>query len=282
MSIEVKNISKSFGSTCALDQISLTFDENKIYGLLGRNGAGKTTLLNIITNRIFADSGDVLVDGVSAKEKDAALSKIYMMSEKNYYPNNMRIKDIFKWTKDFYPSFDVEYANKLAEIFELKTDKKVKSLSTGYTSIFKVIIALSVNIPYVLLDEPVLGLDANHRDIFYKLLLEKYSNNPSTFIISTHLIEEVSNVIEDVIIIKKGRLIRNESTEELMSCGYTVSGMASMVDEFIIGKDVIGIDSIGGLKSAYVIGKIDKSSVPKGLEISKMDLQKLFVQLTNA
>ena len=282
MSIEVKNISKSFGSTCALDQISLTFDKNKIYGLLGRNGAGKTTLLNIITNRIFADSGDVLVDGVSAKEKDAALSKIYMMSEKNYYPNNMRIKDIFKWTKDFYPSFDVEYANKLAEIFELKTDKKVKSLSTGYTSIFKVIIALSVNIPYVLLDEPVLGLDANHRDIFYKLLLEKYSNNPSTFIISTHLIEEVSNVIEDVIIIKKGRLIRNESTEELMSCGYTVSGMASMVDEFIIGKDVIGIDSIGGLKSAYVIGKIDKSSVPKGLEISKMDLQKLFVQLTNA
>ena len=281
MSIEVKNVSKSFGSTCALDQISLTFEENKIYGLLGRNGAGKTTLLNIITNRIFADSGDVLVDGVSVKEKDTALSKIYMMSEKNYYPKNMKIKDVFKWTKVFYPSFDVEYANKLAETFELKTDKKVKSLSTGYTSIFKVIIALSVNIPYVLLDEPVLGLDANHRDIFYKLLLEKYSNNPSTYLISTHLIEEVSNVIEDVIIIKKGRLIRNESTEELMSCGYTVSGMASMVDEFIIGKDVIGIDSIGGLKSAYVIGKLDKSSVPKGLEITKMDLQKLFVQLTN-
>lgn len=282
MSIEVKNLRKSFGKTCALDQVSVTFEENKIYGLLGRNGAGKTTLLNVITNRIFADSGEVLIDGMPAKENDGALSKIYMMSERNYYPINMRIIDIFKWSKEFYPSFDMEYANKLAEIFELNTSKKVKSLSTGYNSIFKVIIALSVNAPYVLLDEPVLGLDANHRDIFYRLLLEKYNDNPSTFVISTHLIEEVSNVIEDVIIIKKGKLIKNESTEELMSCGYTISGKASIVDDFIIGKDVIGVDSIGGLRSAYIIGKIDKKALPEGLEITKMDLQKLFVQLTNA
>ena len=282
MSIEVKNISKNFGKTCALAQVSLTFEENKIYGLLGRNGAGKTTLLNIITNRIFADSGEVLVDGMPSKENDEALGKIYLMSEKTYYPNSLKISDVFKWTKEFYPGFDMEYADKLAEIFELNTSKKIKSLSTGYNSIFKVIVALSVNTPYVLLDEPVLGLDANHRDVFYRLLLKKYGNNPSTFVISTHLIEEVSNVIEDVIIIKKGQIIRNESTAELMSCGYTVSGKASVVDEFIKGKDVIGADSIGGLKSAYIIGQVDKKNVPEGLEITKMDLQKLFVQLTNA
>lgn len=281
MSFEVKNISKHFGKTCALDQVSLTFEENKIYGLLGRNGAGKTTLLNIITNRIFADSGEVLVDGMPSRENDKVLGKIYMMSEKTYYPNSLKISDVFRWTKEFYPSFDMEYADKLTQIFELDTNKKIKSLSTGYNSIFKVIVALSVNTPYVLLDEPVLGLDANHRDIFYKLLLEKYSNNPSTFVISTHLIEEVSNVIEDVIIIKKGKIIRNESTEELMSCGYTVSGKASAVDEFCRGKEVIGADSIGGLKSAYIIGQVDKKNVPEGLEITKMDLQKLFVQLTN-
>lgn len=281
MSIEVKNISKNFGKTCALAQVSLTFEENKIYGLLGRNGAGKTTLLNIITNRIFADSGEVLVDGMPSKENDEALGKIYLMSEKTYYPNSLKISDVFKWTKEFYPGFDMEYADKLAEIFELNTSKKIKSLSTGYNSIFKVIVALSVNTPYVLLDEPVLGLDANHRDVFYRLLLKKYGNNPSTFVISTHLIEEVSNVIEDVIIIKKGQIIRNESTAELMSCGYTVSGKASVVDEFIKGKDVIGADSIGGLKSAYIIGQVDKKNVPEGLEITKMDLQKLFVQLTN-
>jgi ABC-2 type transport system ATP-binding protein len=282
MSIEIKNISKNFGSTCALNGVNVTFEENKIYGLLGRNGAGKTTLLNIITNRIFADNGEVLVDGMPSMENDEALKKIYMMGEKNFYPDNMKIKEIFRWTKEFYPRFDVEYANKLADIFELNLNKNVKSLSTGYNSIFKVIISLSVNTPYVLLDEPVLGLDANHRDVFYKLLIEKYSSYPATYLISTHLIEEVSNVIEDVIIIKKGKIIRNESREEIMSVGYTVSGMASLVDDYIKGKEVIGIDSIGGLKSAYVMGQIIKEAVPEGLEITKMDLQKLFIQLTNA
>lgn len=282
MSIEVKNISKNFGSTRALDEVSINFEDNRIYGLLGRNGAGKSTLLNIITNRIFADGGEVFVDGMPSRENDEPLGKIYMMSEKNFYPENMKIKEIFHWTKEFYPSLDIEYAKKLADIFELNLNKNVKSLSTGYNSIFKVIIALSVNTPYVLLDEPVLGLDANHRDIFYRLLIEKYSNYPATYVISTHLIEEVSNVIEDVIIIKKGKIIRNESREDLMSVGYTVSGMASLVDDFIVGKEVIGTDSIGGLKSAYIMGKVINNNVPVGLEITKMDLQKLFVQLTNA
>lgn len=281
MSIEIKNISKNFGSTCALDSVNLTFEDNKIYGLLGRNGAGKTTLLNIITNRIFADNGEVLIDGLPSKENDQALRKIYMMGEKNFYPSSMKIKEIFRWTKEFYPSFDTEYANKLAEVFELTLNKNVKSLSTGYNSIFKVIIALSVNTPYVLCDEPVLGLDANHRDLFYRMLIERYSESPSTYIISTHLIEEVANVIEDVIIIKKGKIIRSESREELMSIGYTVSGMSTLVDEFIKGKEVIGTDSIGGLKSAYVIGQIINEAVPQELEITKMDLQKLFIKLTN-
>lgn len=281
MSIEIKKITKNYGSTCALDQVSITFEENKIYGLLGRNGAGKTTLLNIITNRIFSDSGEVLVDGMPARENDEALKKIYMMGEKDFYPPNMKIKDIFRWTGEFYPDFDLEYAKKLAGLFDLNLNKNVKSLSTGYNTIFKVIIALSVNTPYVLLDEPVLGLDANHRDQFYRILLEKYSDKQSTFVLSTHLIEEVSNVIEHVIIIKKGKAIKNESREDLMAYGYTVSGKASLVDEFIREKNVIGADSIGGLKSAYIIGNLPKERVPEGLEISKMDLQKLFIKLTD-
>jgi len=279
--IEIKNVTKNFGKTCAVDDVCLKFEENKIYGLLGRNGAGKSTLLNIITNRIFADNGSVLVDGVSACENDDALQKIYLMSEKTYYPDTMKVKDVFKWTLTFYPKFDIEYANKLAEKFELNTNKAIKSLSTGFTSIFKLIVALSVNTPYVLLDEPVLGLDANNRDLFYRLLIEKYSENPSCFVLSTHLIEEVSNVIEDVIIIKNGRIIKNETCDNLLSQGYTVSGKATAVDDFIAGKNILGIDNLGGLKSAYIIGAV-QSNIPQGLEISKLDLQKLFIQLTNS
>lgn len=282
MSIEVRNITKNYGSTRALDQVSLKFEENKIYGLLGRNGAGKSTLLNIITNRIFASEGEILIDGLPARENDAAQQKIYLMSEKDFYPEKMKVKDIYKWTAAFYPDFDMEYAMHVSELFELNTGKAVKALSTGFNSIFKVVIALSVNTPYVLLDEPVLGLDANNRELFYRLLIEKYSNYPCTIVVSTHLIEEVSNVIENVMIIKKGKIIKNETREELLSKGYTVSGAASKIDSYILGKNVIGTDSLGGLKSAYILGELDRAGIPEGIEVTKMDLQKLFVQLTNA
>lgn len=279
--IEIRNVSKNFGNLQALSNVSLTFEKDKIYGLLGRNGAGKSTLLNIITNRIFADSGEVLIDGMPTQENDKALKKIYLMSEKNLYPSKMKIKHIFAWTKSFYPDFDDVYANKLAKAFELNVNKTIKSLSTGYNSIFKLIIALSVNTPFVLLDEPVLGLDANHRDLFYRILIEKYSQSPCTIIISTHLIEEVSNVIEDIVIIKKGKILKNEPCESLLASGYTVSGISSKVDEFIVGKNVIGTDTLGGLKVAYILGEKDQN-VPAGVEISKLDLQKLFIQLTNS
>lgn len=280
--IEVKNVTKTFKSTRALSNVNIRFEENKIYGLLGRNGAGKSTLLKIISNRIFADNGEVLIDGENALENDSALSKIYLMSESNLYPPKMKIKEIFKWTKEFYPDFDMEYAMKLSEAFNLNVRKNTKSLSTGYNSIFKIIIALSVNTPYVFLDEPVLGLDANHRDLFYRFLIEKYAENPFCCVISTHLIEEVSTVIEDVIIIKNGEVIKDQTRDSLLALGFTVSGAAEAVDRFIEGKQVIGSDTIGGLKSAYIIGNIDRDNIPEGIEISALDLQKLFVQLTNS
>ncbi|NLT47436.1 MAG: ABC transporter ATP-binding protein [Clostridiales bacterium] len=279
--IEVRSLDKNYGDVRALRNVSLTFEENKIYGLLGRNGAGKTTLLNTITGRIFPDSGDVLVDGEAALENDKAQQKTFMMSEKNFYPEGMKVKDAIKWTREFYPGFDEEYCRNLAEKFGLNTKKKIKSLSTGYGSIFKLILTLSTNAPYLFFDEPVLGLDANHRDMFYRALLEKYSDKPFTAVISTHLIEEVAGVIEEVVIIKKGEIIRNQSAEELLATGCTVSGTAAAVDSAIQGKTVLGVDSLGGLKTAYLAGEIDSSTLPAGIEIGKMDLQKLFIHLTN-
>lgn len=279
--IEVINISKRFKDTVALDHVNLFFEEEKIYGLLGRNGAGKSTLLNVISNRIFPDEGKVLLNGMPVRENDQALEQIYLMSEKTLYPESMKIKEIFKWSKEFYKNFDVEFAMNMAEQFKLDVKKKVKGLSTGYTSIFKNVIALSVNVPYVFLDEPVLGLDANHRELFYKILIEKYSENPFTAVISTHLIEEVSSVIEDIVIIKNGQVIRSETREELLSRGYTVSGNGALVDTYLRGKEVIGSEALGGLKTAYVIGRPDRANLPEGLEITGLDLQKLFIQLTN-
>lgn len=281
MALEIKGVTKSYKKTQALTDINLDFEEGKIYGLLGRNGAGKSTLLKIITNRIFADSGSITMNGKSVFENDKIQSRIYLMNENSLYPQKMKIKEAFKWSKEFYPDFDMKYALKLADAFKLDINKRVHALSTGYNSIFKIIIALSVNTPFVFLDEPVLGLDANHRDLFYKLLVEKYAENPFCCVISTHLIEEVSSVIEDVIIIKEGKVIKNQPIEEILQSGFTVSGNAAKIDEFIKDKNVIGTDSIGGLKTAYIL-ESNVKNIPDELEISPLDLQKLFVQLTNS
>ena len=98
------------------------------------------------------------MDGEPIGDNDRALSKMYLMSEKLYYPETMRVKDAFRWSQAFYPNFDKEFAWKLAGAFQLNTSAKVSKLSTGYSSIFKIVVALSTNAPYVLLDEPVLGL----------------------------------------------------------------------------------------------------------------------------
>ena len=280
--IEVKGVSKNFGTLAALKEVNVLFEENRIYGLLGRNGAGKSTLLNVITGRIFAEQGTVTIDGEVSAENDRALKNIYMMSEKNYFPEGMKVRDAFKWTKEFYPDFDRAYADSLSAKFELNTNKKIKSLSTGYASIFKLITALATNAKYILLDEPILGLDANHRDLFYRTLIEKYSENPCTIVISTHLIEEAAGVLDHVVILKNGEIIRNESKDDLLAGSYMVSGVAAAVDAYCAGRNVLGSDSLGGLKTAYVEGAPDASGMPDGLAVSKMDLQKLFIQLTNA
>lgn len=280
--IEVKNITKRFGATTALDDVSLRFEDKKIYGLLGRNGAGKTTLLNLITNKVFPTSGEIFIDGERVYENDKALSKVYCMGESRLYPNTMRIKEVFKWSKEFYPDMDTDYADYLADRFALDKRKKVRELSTGYESIFQVIIALAGKAPILLLDEPVLGLDANFRDLFYRELLDNYNKNPRTIVVSTHLIEEAADVIENVVIIKKGRILLQDEAQNLLSRGFTVTGPQGKVDGFIAGRNVLGADILGGIKSAYLLEKLDKASVPDGLEVSGMKLQSLFIHLTNA
>ena len=278
--IELQGVSKAFGKVQAVKNIDLTFEQGKVYGLLGRNGAGKSTLLNIITGRIFSDCGSITIDGESVPENDRAMNKIYHMGEKNCYPDTMRIREAFYWGNRLYPNFDLENANYLAEEFSLNVKQRVKELSTGMSSMFRLAIALSSGTPYVFLDEPVLGLDAVHREQFYRLLVRQFEKKPACYIISTHLIEEAAGIIEDVIIIKKGEILLCESTENLLERGYTVAGTIAAVDAFVQDKDCIGQEQLGGLKSAYILEKLEKSQVPEGLEITKLNLQQLFVQLT--
>lgn len=279
MAIELRGVTKRYGATTALDNVSVKFGGGIVYGLLGANGAGKTTMMNLITNRIWADEGEITIDGESAPGNDRALGKVYMMAEANLFPDSMKVDGALKLTKSYYPTFDMDYAMSVAEKFALPTKKKVKALSTGYASIFRLTLALSVNCPYVIFDEPVLGLDAQHRDLFYRLLMEKCAEGEQTVILSTHLIQEAAKLIGHAVIIKNGRILRDADAEELSGAAYQVSGPAAAVDNYLRGRHVLSVNSLGGLKTACVEGAPD--GAPEGLEISGMDLQDYFIGLMN-
>ena len=276
--IEGKGLTMRFGNNTALDGVDVCFGDNKIYGLLGRNGAGKSTLLSVVTNRLLPTAGEVFIDGEPARENDRVLRRVYYMGEKTLLPDTATVAQLFRWTGDFYPGFDGEYAGQLADTFGLPEKKKLKNLSTGYLTIAKLIAALASNAPYTLFDEPVLGLDANHREVFYRQLIESYSRQPRTILISTHLIEEVADIIEQVVIIKAGKILRDRPAEEVKRMGYTVSGRAEAVDAYCTGRDVLSVDTLGGLKTACILGKAEEAP---GLDVSGLDMQKLFIRLTN-
>lgn len=278
MPIEFKSVTKKFGDTVAIDDISITLDANKIYGLLGNNGAGKTTLLSILTDRQRPTGGTVLVDGESVCNNDEVLGKIFMVGEQNLFPDDMKVRKAFDVAQSFYPDFDRSYAEQTAEKFGLNIKKKISSLSTGYSSVFRIVLGLSVNTPYLIFDEPVLGLDAQNRELFYQLLIAKYSENPFTIIISTHLIAEVANLIEHTIIIRDGRIIKNAPTEELTANAFSVSGPAKAVDSYIEGKHIISENVLGGLKNVCIQGELT-DDLPNGLELSKINLQDYFISL---
>lgn len=284
--IEIKNVSKIFAKTIALKDVSLTFEADKIYGLLGRNGAGKTTLINIITNKIFANAGKVFIDGEPAKENDHAQAKIYCMTEKNVHPWEMKVRDGFRWAYEFNPGFDTEYAYTLAQKFNLDTTKKIKSLSSGYNSIFKLILTLASGVPVIIFDEPVMGLDAVHRELFYRELIAYYSEHPKTVIIATHLIDEVADVLEQVIILKNGEVILARPVESVLELAYSVSGDGASVDRYTRDKNIIGEETIGKFKAATIYQKRDSSDKNRirelGLEIIPAGLQEIFISLTNS
>lgn len=238
-----------------------------------------------MTNRIFQDGGTVEVDGENIRENDNALEKIYFMTEKNLFPEGYKVKDIFKWTAEFYPKFSMKYALELSKKFNLDISKKIKNLSTGYSSIAKIITAMSSQADIVIYDEPVLGLDANHRELFYKELMKDYIENPKTVILSTHIIEEVSSLLENVVILNDKKIVSTEEAEELLSSVYTVSGLSKNVDKYIETKEIVNIETLSNFKSATIVGEINSidraNAEDLGLEFSKVELQKLFIYLTN-
>jgi len=279
--LEVNDISKKYGTVTALSNVSLSFAENRIYGLLGRNGAGKTTLLDILTARIFADNGHIKCFGEKVIENGKMLANICYMPEKGLSATDLKVKTILKAGQSFYPKFSSTYADVLCSRFDLNVDQKYQALSKGYESILRIILGLASRAPITIFDEPLLGLDLAARDMFYGELIEDYSQNPRTFIVSTHLIEESIDVFDEVIIINKGDILRQATVEELLSKTFYVSGKADDVDVFVQNLPVLGSETIGHLKFAAVDAVLTDDMRRSGLDFTPVSIRKLFIYMTN-
>jgi ABC-2 type transport system ATP-binding protein len=280
--VEVRDLKKSYGNVTAIDNISFLIEEEKIYGLLGRNGAGKTTIMQMIAAQIFATSGELKVFGENPYENDRVLSQLCFIKESQKYPERFRVADVLDLSGSFFPNWDQEYATSLIEEFQLPLKRKMKELSRGMFSSVGIIIGLASRAPLTIFDEPYMGLDAVARSLFYDRLIEDYADHPRTVIFSTHLIDEVSRLLEHVIVIDRGKLILNEDVEVLRERAFTVVGPNARVEAFVVGKELIGREAFGSLTSATIIGVADrKQAEALGLEMAPVSLQQLVVHLTN-
>ena len=159
-------------------------------------------------------------------------------------------------------------------------DEVAGSLPYGLQRRLEIARALATDPKLLLLDEPVAGLDVVAREQFYKLLLDDYLEKQRTVIIATHLIEEVANLVEQVTIVDRGRVLLASSAEELRASGYSVSGRKADVAAYCAGMEVLDVEELGGLSVAYVQGKPDAARLNERLDVAPLNLQKLFVKLT--
>jgi ABC-2 type transport system ATP-binding protein len=294
--VSAQGLSRRFGGTVALDGVSFTLRRDVIYGLLGRNGAGKTTLMQILTGQQFASSGEVEVMGAAPYENDGVLANICFVRESQRYPDQFRVRHALRAASLLFPNWDKAYAEALVEDFRLPRSSRVAKLSRGMLSALGVVIGLASRAPLTFFDEPYLGLDAVARQLFYDRLLADYVEHPRTVVLSTHLIDEVADLVEHVLLLDRGRLVVNDATDRLRGQVLTVTGPSSGVDAFsaaladrTAGRTADRVplhrSTLGPMTRATVRGVVDADTRATaerlGVQVEPVSLQQLVVSLTS-
>ncbi|MEJ3659326.1 ABC transporter ATP-binding protein [Actinomycetes bacterium KLBMP 9759] len=275
----MSGVTKRYRDVTALDDVSFELAENTIHGLLGRNGAGKTTAMQILTAQGFETTGTVEVFGQHPYENAEVLRNVCFIKESQKYPDGFKVRHALRAAELVFPNWDAAFAGELLDEFQLPTGRTIKKLSRGMLSAVGVIIGMASRAPLTFFDEPYLGLDAVARQLFYDRLLVDYSQHPRTIVLSTHLIDEVSDLIERVIVIDRGRILIDADADELRKEAVTVTGPVSAVESFVAGRDVLHREQLGGYLRATVAGAPERSA-GSGLEFEPVSLQQLVVRTT--
>ncbi|MET3683082.1 ABC-2 type transport system ATP-binding protein [Alkalibacillus flavidus] len=282
--VEFHDVSLKIGRDTILEDINLTLEGGKTYGLLGRNGAGKTSLLSLLAAFRPASTGAIRLNGEKIFENPSAMQQICFSYDKDYSEETEKVKSLLKNLEFYRSHFDHEYADRLVERFNLPLNKAVSKLSTGMQSAFNVTIGLASRCPVTIFDESYLGMDAPTRDIFYQEILREQSEHPRIFILSTHLVSEMDHLFDDVIMIQNGRAVLHDDYETLMTKAFYVTGDGDAVERFSKPYRVLDRQQLGGTTSALIytdaVDTPQKEAHEQGLDVHHVTLQDLFIHLT--
>lgn len=282
--LKCEKLTKTYGKNPVLQDLDLILESGKIYGLIGRNGAGKTTLLSNMSSQNPVSGGCVTLDGENIWENRKALDRICFSRELNISAESglarYTVKRYLDAAATFLPRWDKNMAKKLMEQFGLKPKAKLTKLSKGMLSMVTIIVAMASKADFTFLDEPVAGLDVVAREQFYRLLLEEFTETGRTFVISTHIIEEAADVMEEVIILNQGKILCKENTQDLIDRTCYVTGLAEEVDRATAGLRCWHPESMGRSKGVTVLLEEGQQIDTRfDVTVQPLNLQKIFVAM---
>ena len=210
--LECKHLTKKFDDKIILNNINLTIKKNKIVGFLGKNGAGKTTLIKLINDLLTPTSGKVLINGKKPSPETKEI--VSYLPERTYLDKSMSVNDVLNYFEDFYKNFDRKRAIKLLKDLNISLNQKLSKMSKGMLEKLTLILVMSRKAKLYILDEPLGGVDPATRDYILDTILTNFDKDAS-IIISTHLIEDIEKILDEVVFIDNGKIILNSPTDIL-------------------------------------------------------------------
>ncbi|MBQ3962762.1 MAG: ABC transporter ATP-binding protein [Erysipelotrichaceae bacterium] len=207
-----EGLSKDYGQIRALDRIDLRLEEGKIIGLLGPNGSGKTTLIKLASRLLVPSEGRITICGEVPSEKSKAI--VSYLPDRNFLPDWMNSNDLIALYEDFFADFSKERAIEMLGSLNIDMTMPLKKMSKGTKEKVQLIMTMSRQAKLYLLDEPIAGVDPAARDYILRTIISNYDEN-ATVLISTHLIADVENVLDEAIFLKQGKIVLHESVDEL-------------------------------------------------------------------
>jgi len=283
--IECSGLTKTFGSIKALNNLSFTIEENTITGLIGRNGAGKTTLLKLIAGFTKNTSGEISVFNENPFNNLKVSANTFFADDNMVFHPSLNLLEILQAASKFYPNWDNKLAKGLFKYFQLDPKQHHSKLSKGQESTFNMIIALCSHSAITIFDEPTTGMDAPARKDFYRALLKDYIAYPRTILISSHLLSEIEDILENILLIKDGTKVLQLPAVALKEMAVGLRGESKLLDIFINNREII-YSEIMGNNQKFVVIKNDFTEIAlqnlkvSGIEMSHISTDDLCTYLT--